>query len=133
MLFLFMGAASLRAALAARSDEWMTAGLYLLAIGLFASIAALFHYAAFYRISSERIRIASGWGAGKVREIPLDQIRSVTVRRDVLNPWFNVGTLVITPREDRREPAVLKGIPDPDRLKQRLDWLAGLQEPARSA
>lgn len=133
MLFLFMGAASLRAALAVRSEEWVTAGLYLLAIGFFVSIAAFFHYAAFYRISTERIRITSGLGAGKVREIPLGQIRSVTVRREVLNQWFDLGALVITPREDRVEPAVLKGIPDPERLKQQLDWLAGLREPARSA
>jgi len=131
VLFVFMGVAFLRLTLAVRSAEWLTAALYLFAIGIFLGIAAVFRYAVFYQVSSQRIRIISGLGAKWSREILLDQLRSVTVRREMLNRFFNLGSLEFTPREENAEPAVLKGVPDPDRLKRQVDLLAGLRETAR--
>ena len=127
LLYIFMGAALLRAMLAVRASEWLTATLYLLAISFFLSIAALFHYTVHYQISSQRIRIASGLWAMRTREILLDQVRSVSVRRELLNRWFDLGSLEITLREEHQEPVVLKGIPNPDRVKQQVDILAGLR------
>lgn len=126
LLFVFMGAAFLRAIFAVRTSEWLTATLYLLAISLFLSIAALFHYTVYYQISSQRIRIASGLWAMRSREILLDQVRSVTVRRELLNRFFDLGSLEITLREEHQEPVMLKGIPNPDRVKRQVDLLAGL-------
>lgn len=127
LLYIFMGAALLRAMLAVRASEWLTATLYLLAISFFLSIAALFHYTVYYQISSQRIRIASGLWAMRTREILLDQVRSVSVRRELLNRWFDLGSLEITLREEHQEPVVLKGIPNPDRVKRQVDILAGLR------
>lgn len=127
LLYIFMGAALLRAMLAVRASEWLTATLYLLAISFFLSIAALFHYTVYYQISSQRIRIASGLWAMRIREILLDQVRSVSVRRELLNRWFDLGSLEITLREEHQEPVVLKGIPNPDRVKRQVDILAGLR------
>ena len=131
LLFLFMAVAGLRAALAFRSEEWQTATLYAETIVVFFLIAAAFHYGSFYQISSGRIRVASGLGGTQIREFPFDRIGSVIVRRELLNQWFNLGALHITPKEDQKETdsMVLKGIPDPDRLKQQIDRLAGLREP----
>ncbi|MEK7267825.1 MAG: hypothetical protein AAB093_00320, partial [Nitrospirota bacterium] len=70
-----MGGAFLRLTLAVRSAEWLTAALYLFAIGIFLGIAAVFRYAVFYQVSSQRIRIISGLGAKWSREILLDQLR----------------------------------------------------------
>lgn len=127
VLFVFMGAAFLRALLAVRASEWLTATLYLLAISFFLSIAALFHYTVYYQISSQRIRIASGLWALRTREILLSQVRSVTVRRELLNRWFDLGSLEIALREEPPDSVVLKGIPNPDRVKQQVDLLAGLR------
>jgi membrane protein YdbS with pleckstrin-like domain len=128
VLFLLMGAALLRAALAMRSGEWLTMVLYLLAIGVFFGMAALFRCAVFYQISSKRIRITSGFRAKQVREVPLDHIGSVAVRREILNRWFDLGTLDITPREalsQIEDSFTLKGVPDPDRLKQQIELCRG--------
>ena len=127
VLFVFMGAAFLRAMLAVRASEWLTATLYLLAISFFLSIAALFHYTVYYQISSQRIRIASGLWAVRIREILLGQVRSVTVRRELLNRWFDLGSLEIALRGEHPESVVLKGIPNPDRVKQQVDMLVGLR------
>lgn len=127
LLYIFMGAALLRAMLAVRASEWLTATLYLLAISFFLSIAALFHYTVYYQISSQRIRIASGLWTMRTREILMDQVRSVTVRRELLNRWFELGSLEITLREEHQGPVVLKGIPNPDRVKRQVDILAGLR------
>jgi len=122
LLFVFMAFALLRAAFAFRSGDWETVGLYALAIGVFFGISAWFHYGAFYQISSHRIRITSGlWGA-QTRELPLSQIRSVAIRREILNRWFDLGSLVITPA-DEQPPLIIKGVPDPERLKRELDRL----------
>ncbi|HKW86326.1 MAG TPA: PH domain-containing protein [Nitrospiraceae bacterium] len=127
LLYIFMGAAFLRAMLAVRASELLTATLYLLAIGFFLGIAALFHYAAYYQISSQRIRIASGLWSMQTREILLDQVRSVTVRRELLNRFFDLGSLEITLNEGHRSPVMLKGISNPDRVKRQVDLLAGLR------
>lgn len=134
VLFLFMAVAGLRAALAFRSEEWQTAALYLGTILVFFGIAAAFRYGSFYQISSGRIRIASGLGGAQMRELPFDRIGSVTVRRDLLNQWFDLGALQITSREDQKGTTsfVLKGIPDPEGLKQQIDRLAGLRAPKSS-
>lgn len=101
---------------------------YLLAISIFLGIAALFRYAAFYQLSSRRIRIISGLWHSTSCEIPLSQIRSVTVRRELLNRLFDLGSLEITPQEGTGEPVVLKGIPDPERVKREMDLAWGRRE-----
>ena len=126
LLFLFMAVAFLRARLAIQSDEWLTAILYLLAIGFFFGIAALFHYSVFYQISDHRVRITSGLWRRQIRDIPLRAIESVTVKRELLNRWFDLGALEITLREGNtfsHASIVLKGVPGPDRIKQQLDRL----------
>ncbi|MGH7232885.1 MAG: PH domain-containing protein [Nitrospiraceae bacterium] len=124
VLFLFMAAACLRTALAFRAGEWLTAALYVLAIGIFFGIAAAFHYDVYYQISSQRIRITSGLWNPRMRDIPLDHIRSIAVKRELLNKWFDLGSLEITPRDGTGETFTLKGVPDPDTVKQRIDRLA---------
>lgn len=130
VLFLFMGIAGLRTVLAVRSGEWMTAGLYLATIGIFLGIAAAFHYASWYQITAQRVRVISGLGSRQVGELPLGRVASVTIRRELVNGWFNLGTLIITPREEAGAPVILKGIPDPERMKQQIDRAAGIQMPA---
>jgi hypothetical protein len=133
VLFLFMAVAGLRAALAFRSGEWLTAGLYLATIGIFFGIAAAFRYASFYQITAQRIRLTSGLGSRQIHEIPLDRIASVTVRRELANGWFDLGTLLIAPREEGKgteDLLILKGIPDPDRVKQQIERAAGIRTSA---
>lgn len=122
LLFVFMGFAVLRAAFAFQSGDWETAVLHTLALGVFLGIAAWFHYGAFYQISSQRIRITSGLWAPHSRELPLSRVGSITIRRELLNRWFDLGSLEITP-VDEQAPVIIKGVPDPERLKRELDRL----------
>ncbi|WP_447975396.1 PH domain-containing protein [Nitrospira sp. Kam-Ns4a] len=126
LLFAFMGFALARAAVAAHSADWLTAALYLLAIGVFFGIAAAFHYGTYYQISSQRIRIATGLRKPTVRDIPIEAIAAVAVRHELLNPWFGLGALALTLRGDA-SAVLLKGIPTPDRLKRQIEFLAGLR------
>jgi uncharacterized membrane protein YdbT with pleckstrin-like domain len=136
VLFLFMAAALVRTGLAFRTGEWLTALLYVLAIGVFFGIAAAFHYNVYYQISSQRIRIATGLWTPSLHDIPLDQIESMTVKRELLNRWFDLGSLHIVRRESRKgadESLVLKGVPDPDTIKQHIDRAAGWSQSPHSA
>ena len=123
VLFILMGVALFRAAFAFRSGEWVTAGLYVLAVGIFFGIAALFRYGTFYQITAQRVRIISGFRRSRAREIRMDQIREVVVRPQVLNGWFGLGAMEITPRDGTGEAVMLRGIPDPDGLKREMDRL----------
>jgi len=121
ILFLFMSAAGLRMLLALRTGQWMVAWLYLAAIGVFLTIAAAFHYGAYYQITSLRIRILNGISKRRSREIPIERVRTVAVRSELLNRWFDIGSLVVTWNEGAGESLVLKGLPDPDRIKRHLE------------
>jgi uncharacterized membrane protein YdbT with pleckstrin-like domain len=121
LLFLFMALALIRAAFALQSGDWETALLYAMALSLFFGIAAAFHYAVFYQISAQRIRITTGFWNAQTREVPLGRVRSVGIRRELLNRWFNLGSLEIT--TDEQFPLIIKGVPDPEWLKRELDRL----------
>lgn len=120
ILFLFIGAAAVRLLIAIRYGQWGTAVLYALAIVLFLGIGAVFRYAVYYQISVERIRILSGWRRFHVRDLPLSRIRSVNVKRELLNRWLNVGSLEIETIERDGQPILLKGVPDPDRIRRQV-------------
>ena len=120
-LFLFMGAAGVRMLLALRTGQWTVAWLYLAATGVFFTIAAAFHYGAYYQITSLRIRMLNGISKRRGQEIPIDQVRSVAVRSEILNRWLGIGSLVVTGNEGAGDSTVLKGLPDPDRIKRHLD------------
>jgi len=120
ILFLFIGAAAVRLLVAVRYGQWMTAILYALAIVLFLAIGAIFRYAVYYQISVERIRILSGWRRFRTRDIPLSRIRSVNIKRELLNRWLNVGSLEIETTEPDDQPILLKGVPDPDRIRRQM-------------
>lgn len=126
VLFLFIGVATLRMLLAFRSGEWLMVFLYFMAIGVFVGIAAAFHYSVFYQISSRRIRVTSGLWGRRAHDIPLDQIQSITVKRELMNRWFDLGALEVAPRQGTGDTLVLKGVPDPDRIKQHVDRLRGV-------
>jgi hypothetical protein len=126
LLFVLMTAAAMRGAFALRSEEWLTATLYASAIGVFLGIAALFHYAWFYEITSRRIRVVSGFNRKSVRELTLDQVSSITVRRELFNSLFDIGSLEAMSQQ-KGEPLVLKGVPDPEGLRQQVGIRAGLQ------
>jgi uncharacterized membrane protein YdbT with pleckstrin-like domain len=125
ILFLFMGAAALRALLALRTAQWMVAVLYLVAMGVFFTIAAAFHYGAYYQITSLHVRVLNGMSKRCGRDIPIDQILTVDVRSELFNRWLGVGALVLTCAERTGDPIVLKGVPDPDRIKRQLDAVIG--------
>ncbi len=131
VLFLFIGVAALRMLLVFRSGEWLMVILYFMAIGVFVGIAAAFHYSVFYQISSQRIRITSGLWTRRTRDIPLDQIQSITVKRELTNRWFDLGALEVARRGGTGDSFVLKGVPDPDRIKQHMDRLRGSPRPSR--
>lgn len=126
LLFVLMGAAALRGAFAYRSEEWLTATLYVFAIGVFLGIAALFHYAWFYEITAARIRVISGLRQKAVREVTLDQITSITVRSELLNRMFDIGSLEVRPQHEA-EPLILRGVPDPEGLRYQVSIRAGLR------
>ncbi len=127
VLFILMGVALFRAALAAGAGEWLTAGLYVLAVGIFFGLAALFRYTTFYQISAQRVRITSGLRRLRTKEIQMDQIGHVAVRPQVLNGWFGLGAIEIIPRDEAGESLMLKGIPNPDEIKLQMDRLAGFR------
>ena len=120
-LFLFMGAAGVRMLLALRTGQWTVAWLYLAATGVFFTIAAAFHYSAYYQITSLRIRILNGISKRRGQEIPIDQVRTLAVRSEPLNRWFDIGSLVVTWNEGAGDSTVLKGLPDPDRIMRHLE------------
>jgi hypothetical protein len=103
----------------------VTAVLYLLAVAIFFGIAAVFRYATFYEISSGRIRVTSGLKRRQIREIMLDQVQSIAVRRELLNGLFDIGSLEVVAR-DGGPPLILKGVPDPEELKHLVHMRAGI-------
>lgn len=120
VLFIFMGAAGVRLLVAVRYGEWLTAILYVLAIAFFFSIGAIFRYAVYYQISAQRIRILSGWRRLRIRDIPLSGVLSVNVKRELLNRWLNVGALEVELGEREGRSVLLKGVPDPDRIRRQI-------------
>ena len=131
ILFIFMGAAGVRLLVAVRYGEWLTAILYMLAIAFFFSIGAIFRYAVYYQISAQRIRILTGLWRFHTRDTPLSRIRSVTVKRELLNRWFDVGALEIETDEREGASILVKGVPEPDRVKRQIDpLLSSLPAPA---
>ena len=120
ILFIFIGAAALRLLVAVRYGQWMTAVLYTFAMVFFVAIGAVFRYSVYYQISAQRIRILSGWWQFHIREIPLSRIRSVTVKRELLNRWFDVGALEIETDERDGASILVKGVPEPDRVKRQI-------------
>ena len=129
ILFFFMGIAFVRTLFALRVGEWLTVILYATAILFFSSIAIFFHYMQFYHISSQRVRVISGFRKPRTSELLMDQIQSVTIRNEIFNDWFNLGSIEIEPKaQSDVQPSsfILKGIPDPDVLKRKVDILAGL-------
>lgn len=123
LLFFFMAVGILRAAFSLDAGDWETAADYLLSTGVFFGIAAFFHYGAFYQISAQRIRVTTGLWSPKTREVPLGQVRTIAIRRQLLNGWFNLGTLEIA-TTDEQPPLIIKGVPDPERLKRELERAA---------
>ncbi|HKN87141.1 MAG TPA: PH domain-containing protein [Nitrospiraceae bacterium] len=120
ILFLFIGAAAVRLLVAVRYGQWVTAALYAFAIVFFLTIGMVFRYAVYYQISAQRIRILSGWRRFRTQEIPLSRIRSVNVKRELLNRWLNVGSLEIETAERDGQSILLKGVPDPDRIRRQV-------------
>lgn len=120
VLFIFMGAAGVRLLVAVRYGEWVTAILYALAVAFFFSIGAIFRYAVYYQISAQRIRILSGWRRLRIRDIPLSGVLSVNVKRELLNRWLNVGALEVELGEREGRSVLLKGVPDPDRIRRQI-------------
>ena len=120
ILFIFMGAAGLRLLVALRYGQWLTAVLYTFAMVFFLAIGAIFRYAVYYQISAQRIRILSGLWRLHIREIPLNRVLSVNVKRELLNRWLNVGALEIDLAEREGQSVLLKGVPDPDRIRRQM-------------
>ena len=120
ILFIFMGAAALRLLVALRYGQWLTAVLYTFAIIFFLAIGAVFRYAVYYQITAQRIRIFTGWWRFHIREIPLSQVLSVHVKRELFNRWLNVGGLEVELKERDGQSVLLKGLPDPDRIERQI-------------
>lgn len=120
ILFIFIGAAGLRLLIAVRYGQWLTATLYTFAMVFFAAIGAAFRYSVYYQITAERIRIVSGFRQYRIHDIPLSQVRSVGVKRELLNRWFDVGALEIEIDERKRRSVLLKGVPEPDRIRRQM-------------
>ena len=120
ILFIFMGAAGLRLLIALRYGQWLTALLYTFAMIFFLAIGAIFRYAVYYQISAQRIRILSGLWRLRIRDIPLSRILSVNVKRELLNRWLNVGALEVELGDREGQSVLLKGVPDPDRIRRQI-------------
>ena len=120
ILFIFMGAAGLRLLIALRYGQWLTAVLYTFAMIFFLAIGAIFRYAVYYQISAQRIRILSGLWRLHIRDIPLSRILSVNVKRELLNRWLNVGALEVELGDREGQSVLLKGVPDPDRIRRQI-------------
>ena len=120
ILFIFMGAAGLRLLIALRYGQWLTAVLYTFAMIFFLAIGATFRYAVYYQISAQRIRILSGLWRLRIRDIPLSRILAVNVKRELLNRWLNVGALEVELGEREGQSVLLKGVPDPDRIRRQI-------------
>jgi uncharacterized membrane protein YdbT with pleckstrin-like domain len=120
ILFIFMGAAALRLLVALRYGQWLTVVLYTFAMIFFLAIGAVFRYAVYYQITAQRIRIFTGWWRFHIREIPLSQVLSVHVKRELFNRWLNVGGLEVEFGEREDQSVLLKGVPDPDRIQRQM-------------
>ena len=125
ILFLFMGVAAIRMFVALHSAQWTVALLYLAAMAVFFTIAAAFHYGAYYQITSLRLRVLNGISKRSSQDIPIEWVRTVAVRSELLNRWLGLGSLVFTCAEGAGDPVVLRGVPDPDRIKRQLEAVIG--------
>lgn len=132
VLFIFMAAAAVRTTLALQAHQWFTATLYLSAIALFLGIAAWFHLAHYYRITSSRILVYFGhFGRNRrlVKEFHLKDVTDIHIRYELLNRWFDLGRLEISNSQTEDYLAV-RGVPNPEDLKIQLDrWVRAQRNP----
>ncbi len=129
VLYLFLAMAMVRAAVAARAEEWFTAGLYVLAVTAFFGIAAWFHYSHVYRLTSRRVEIRSGWTGRVLQEFPLKDISDVTLRYELLNRWFDLGALELACRTTE-QACTIRGIPQAEHVKDQLvRWIKAQRSP----
>ena len=134
-LFIFMSAAAVRTAVALQAQQWSTAALYFSAIALFLGIAAWFHYAHYYRITSSRILVLFGrfgpfgWNRRLVKEFHLKDVTDISVRYELLNRWFDLGRLEIA-NSLTEDYLAIRGVPNPEDLKTQLDrWVRAQRDP----
>ncbi len=129
VLFVFLALALVRGLVAVRGGEWMVAVLYAMAIAAFLGIAAWFHYGRYYRLTSVRVQVRSGWNGRLLQELLLKDISDITLRYELLNRWFDLGTLELASRSTE-ECCTIRGIPHPEELKARLQrWIQAQRNP----
>ncbi|GKS60247.1 hypothetical protein YTPLAS18_37740 [Nitrospira sp.] len=129
VLFVFLSVALVRAIVAGRAGDWTTVTLYAFTIAGFLGIAAWFHYGRFYRLTSVRVLIKSGWSDRVLHEMPLRDITDISIRYDLLNRWFDLGTVELASRSSE-ECCTIRGIPYPEDVKARLErWISAQRNP----
>lgn len=129
VLYVFLAVGVVRAAVAAQQAQWPTVMLYGLMIACFLGIAAWFHYARVYRITSTRVLVRSGWTGRTIQELRLREITDVSLRYELLNRWFDLGALEIASRITE-DCCSIRGIPDPETVKSGLDrWIRAQRSP----
>lgn len=129
VLFIFLAMAVVRALVAIRAGEWVPAGLYAAAIAFFLGIAAWFHYGRVYRLTSIRVQVRSGWNGRVLQEFHLKDISDVLLRYELLNRWFDLGTLELASRTTE-DCCTIRGIPHPEEVKTQLDrWIRAQRAP----
>ena len=97
-------------------DLWMVAAAA--SSGLLLMATLLERGANRYRITSERIEASSGLFMGHSREMMLDDIRSIDIRRTGLAGLFNVGTIEFASSGNDRIEIVFRHVRRPRRVKQ---------------
>lgn len=128
-LYVFLAVGIVRAAVAVQQAQWPTAMLYGLMITCFLGIAAWFHYARVYRITSTRVLVRSGWNGRTIQELRLREITDVSLRYELLNRWFDLGALEIASRITE-DCCTIRGVPEPHVVKSGLDrWIRAQRSP----
>ena len=75
-----------------------------------------------YILTPHRLIVRNGYTGREIETLPLDRITDVTIEQGPVARFFDIGTVVLRTHTD--DPGVvLRGVPEPEVLKIRIDAL----------
>jgi membrane protein YdbS with pleckstrin-like domain len=88
---------------------------------LLGCVAALRRWAQ-YILTPHRLIVRNGYTGHEIEALPLDRITDVTIQQGPVARFFDIGTVVLKRKTDEPD-LMLRGIPEPEILKARIDAL----------
>ena len=117
-LYLMSALTALRGALLFRFgvDGWQ---MWIVGAALFIAWAAILRRWAHYELKRDGLTVRNGYTGREIQSMPLHDVSDIAVQQGIVAGFFGIGTLVVHSRTKGR-PLFLRGVVDPDALKQRI-------------